>query len=161
MLILLSFSLNGLVRADDTGDPSLMTEPGWRSGWNLQFSLYTRHWDPEPDHNDNQQMVSFELRARDNWLGGLSVFDNSFGQSCQLLYVGKTWPLFDSPRWYAKLIGGLIHGYDKPYADKIPLNGLGVAPAVIPSVGYRHRKLIVETHFAGLAAVTVTAGMRF
>jgi hypothetical protein len=147
--------------ADDGGDPSPTGKSGWKTGWNLQFSLYTRHWDPEPDHNNDQNMISLEMRARDNWLAGLSLFDNSFGQSSQLLYVGRTWALFDSPHWYAKLIGGLIHGYKEPYEDKIPLNGLGVAPAVIPSLGFRHRRLIVETHFAGFAAVTITAGVRF
>lgn len=134
---------------------------GWVTGWNLQISLYTVHWDPEPEHNNDQNMVTVEARLQRDWLAGLSVFDNSYDQSSQLLYVGKTWPVLDSPHWYFKLIGGLIHGYDYPYDDKIPLNGLGIAPAIIPSLGFRHRHLIVEAHFAGLAAMTVTAGVRF
>lgn len=131
------------------------------TGWNLQISLYTVHWDPEPEHNNDQNMVTVEARLQRDWLAGLSVFDNSYDQSSQLLYVGKTWPVLDSPHWYFKLIGGLIHGYDYPYDDKIPFNGLGIAPAIIPSLGFRHRHLMVEAHFAGLAAMTITAGLRF
>jgi hypothetical protein len=134
---------------------------GWITGWNLQFSLYTRHWDPSPEHNNHQHMITLEARLRDNWLTGLSVFDNSFYQPTQLVYVGKTWPLLDSQHWYFKLIGGLIHGYKEPYEDKIPLNGLGIAPAILPSVGYQRGHVLVEAHLAGFAAVTVTAGVRF
>ena len=133
----------------------------WVTGWNLQTSLYTRHWDPSPEHNNNQHMITLEVRSLDNWLAGLSVFDNSFYQPTQLVYVGKTWPLLDSPHWYVKLIGGLIHGYKEPYEDKIPLNGLGIAPAVLPSLGYRRGHFLVEAHMAGLAAMTLTAGVRF
>ena len=146
------------LRAAETGTA---TEPRKIEGWNLQFSLYTRHWDPSPEHNNDQNMITVEARFRDEWLAGLSVFDNSFHQPTQLLYIGKTWPLFDSPHWYAKLIGGLIHGYKEPYEDKIPFNGLGVAPAILPSLGYRHGYLVVEVHLAGLAAMTITAGVRF
>jgi hypothetical protein len=135
--------------------------PGRISGWNVQFSLYTRHWDPSPEHNDHQRMITLEARLRDQWLAGLSLFDNSFDQPTQLVYVGRTWPLFGSPHFYLKLIGGLIHGYKEPYEDKIPFNGLGVAPAIVPSLGYRHRRVLVEVHFAGFAAMTVTAGVSF
>lgn len=149
------------LRADETGTGAAQANPRKIEGWNLQLSLYTRHWDPSPEHNNDQNMITVEARFRDEWLAGLSVFDNSFDQPTQLLYVGKTWPLFDSPHWYAKLIGGLIHGYKEPYEDKIPFNGLGVAPAILPSLGYRHGYLVVEVHLAGLAAMTVTAGVRF
>jgi len=131
------------------------------TGWNLQFSLYTRHWDPSPEHNNHQHMISVEARFRDEWLAGLSVFDNSFYQPTQLVYVGKTWPLPDSSHWYFKLVGGLIHGYKEPYEDKIPFNGLGIAPAILPSVGYRRGHFLAEAHLAGVAAITITAGVRF
>jgi len=144
-------------RAAEAGGPP----QGRITGWNLQVSLYTRHWDPSPEHNNHQHMINLEARLRDDWLAGLSVFENSFYQDTQLAYVGKTWSLLDSPNWYFKVIGGLIHGYKEPYQDKIPLNGLGVAPAIIPTLGYRRRHLMIEAHFAGLAAVTLTAGVRF
>jgi len=147
--------------AEEPGAEAGQDESGMIEGWNLQTSLYTRHWDPSPEHNNDQNMVTVEARFHDEWLAGLSVFDNSFDQPTQLLYVGRTWALFDSSHWYLKLIGGLIHGYKDEYQDKIPLNGLGVAPAILPSLGYRRGYLVVEAHFAGVAAMTVTAGIRF
>jgi hypothetical protein len=141
-------------------DEGSMTR-SWITGWNVQLSLYTRHWSPSPEHNNHQHMITVEARSHDDWLAGLSVFDNSFYQPTQLVYVGKTWPLLDSPHWYFKLVGGLVHGYKEPYEDKIPLNGLGIAPAILPSVGYRRGHFLIEAHLAGVAAMIVTAGVRF
>lgn len=52
-----------------------------------------------------------------------------------------------SGRWYAKLMAGLIHGYKEPYEDKIPFNGLGIAPAVMPALGARHDRVDIEGGF--------------
>lgn len=137
-------------------------ESAWGiNGWNLQTSLYTFHFHPDPDHVNNQRMIDLELRFNNDWLAGFSHFDNSFGQPSQLLYAGKTWPLYHSPNWYVKLIGGLLHGYKEPYEDKIPLNQLGIAPAIVPSLGFKYRHLVVEAHLGGLAVLTFTAGIRF
>lgn len=117
--------------AGEAGSPA----QGGITGWNLQVSLYTRHWDPSPEHNNRQHMITLEARWRDDWLAGLSVFENSFYQDSQLVYVGKTWSLLDSPNWYFKVIGGLIHGYKDPYEDKIPLNGLVWLQPSFPLLG--------------------------
>jgi hypothetical protein len=58
-------------------------------------------------------------------------------------------------------MGGLLHGYKEPYEDKIPLNQLGVAPAIVPALGFRYKWFIAEANLGGLAVVTVTAGVRF
>jgi hypothetical protein len=163
LICLCLFAVGGVSEAMAESQAAEAGSPvqGGITGWNLQFSLYTRHWDPSPEHNNHQHMITLEARWRDDWLAGLSVFENSFYQDTQLVYVGKTWSLPDSPNWYFKVIGGLVHGYKEPYQDKIPLNGLGVAPAIIPSLGYRRRHLMIEAHFAGLSAMTLTAGIRF
>jgi hypothetical protein len=129
--------------------------------WALQTSLYTTHFDPDPDHVNDQNLVGIEAHLAGDWLGGVAVFDNSFGQSSQLVYAGKIWPLLGSQHWYAKLTGGLVHGYKEPYEDKIPLNGLGVAPVVIPALGFRYGYFVAEANLGGLAVVMVTAGVRF
>lgn len=131
------------------------------TGWNLVFSLYTKHFDPDPDHNNDQNLVGLEAVFRNDWLAGVAVFDNSFGQASQYVYVGKTWPILKSELWYVKLTGGLLHGYKEPYEDKIPLNGLGIAPAILPAVGIRYKLVFCELELAGVAAATVTAGFRF
>ncbi|MBT8048183.1 MAG: sn-glycerol-3-phosphate transporter [Xanthomonadales bacterium] len=135
---------------------------GWKiKGWNIQTSLYTKHWDPDPDHTNKQKLIGPELVFENDYLVGLAVFRNSFDQPSQMIYIGKTWPLFRSDYFYFKLIGGLLHGYKEPFEDKIPLNGLGVAPAILPALGFRYKRVIIEAQIAGTAALTITGGLRF
>lgn len=146
-----------LGEAQDYADTS-----GWRiESWFVHTSLYTRHFDPEPDHVNDQNLLAIEAGFTNGWIGGLAVFDNSFGQDTQFLYAARRWPLFHSDHWYAKLMGGLMHGYEEPYEDKIPFNGLGVAPAILPGLGYRNGLFMGELHLGGLAVVTLTVGLRF
>ena len=147
----------------DAGD---YTDPGEPGDWNvvalnLQTSVYTRHFDPDPDHVNDQNLLALEAVFANDWLAGLTVFDNSFGQNSQFLYVGKTWSISRTGLWYFKLTGGLLHGYEEPYQDKIPLNGLGVAPAVVPTLGFLYKRIIVEAQLLGTAAMMVTTGFRF
>jgi hypothetical protein len=129
--------------------------------WQVQTSVYTRHFDPDPDHNNDQNLIGVEAVFENDWLAGAAVFDNSFGQPSQLIFIGKTWPLLSSDYWYVKLTGGLLHGYKEPYEDKIPYNGMGIAPAIIPSLGFRYRRVFAEANLGGLAVITFTAGLRF
>jgi hypothetical protein len=124
-------------------------------------SLYTKHYDPEPGHVNDQQMVGLEFGMTGDRLWGVVLFDNSFGQDSQYLYVGKKWRVLESDRWYFKLTGGLLRGYEGPYEDKIPFNGLGIAPAVIPAIGFRHKRGFVEIAQLGLAAGMITVGRTF
>jgi hypothetical protein len=149
------------VSADDA-DSDSDNGSGWKiKGWNIQTSLYTKHWDPDPDHTNHQYLIAPELVFENDYLVGLSFFKNSFGQSSQLLYIGKTWNMFRSEHFYFKLVGGLIHGYKEPYEDKIPFNGLGIAPFIIPAFGFRYKHFMTEVQIAGTAAITITAGLRF
>jgi hypothetical protein len=135
---------------------------GWKiSGWSIQTSLYTKHWDSDPDHTNHQKLISPELIFENNYLVGLAIFRNSFDQPSQFLYIGKTWRLFRTDWLYFKLVGGLLHGYKEPFEDKIPFNGLGVAPAILPSFGVRYKHLMMEVQIAGTAAITITGGLRF
>ena len=129
--------------------------------FHLYISLYTNHYDPEPDHVDDQQMLGIEFEKTGNRLWGLAMFDNSFGQESQYLYVGKKWRILESDRWYFKLTGGLLHGYEEPYEDKIPLNGLGIAPAIVPAIGYRYKNVFAEFAQLGLAAGMINVGITF
>lgn len=130
-------------------------------GWNLQTSLYTKHFDPDPDHNNNQKLIGVEARFEKNWVIGGAVFDNSFGQNSQLIYMGKYWYLFGSKHWYGKVMAGLLHGYKEPYEDKIPFNGAGIAPVIVPSLGFKYKWFIIEGNLGGVSTFTVTAGVTF
>lgn len=143
------------------GDVQAGQPTGQLSGWKIQTSVYTRHFDQDPEHNNDQNMLSAEALLKNDWLIGASLFDNSFYQRSQLVYAGKSWSLRGSDSWYFKLTGGLLHGYKEPYEDKIPYNGLGIAPVIIPALGFRYRWLVAEANLGGLAVVLFTAGVRF
>ncbi len=142
--------------------PDASTENPWSiKQWTVQTSLYTWHWSPDPDHNNHQHLLGVEALFANDWLAGIAIFDNSFDQSSQLLYFGKSWKLFHSKYWYVKLIGGLLHGYKEPYEDKIPFNEYGIAPVILPAIGFRYRRVLLEANIAGTSAVTITAGFTF
>jgi hypothetical protein len=135
---------------------------GWSvEDWQIHTSVYTKHFDPEPDHVNHQKLLGVEAIMENRWVAGFAWFDNSFGQNSQYLYIGKRWRLLGSELWYFKLTGGLLHGYKEPYEDKIPLNDLGIAPAIVPTLGFRYKFFVTEVNLAGLAAVTITAGIVF
>lgn len=129
--------------------------------WRFQTSLVTKHWDPDPEHVDHSKLISFEFETDNRWLYGFAHFDNSFGQPSQYVYTGYTWPLFGQDRIYFKLTGGLLHGYKHPHKHKIPLNGLGVAPAIVPAFGFKYKRVFTELQILGTAAITWTAGFNF
>jgi len=129
--------------------------------WHFQTSLYTKHWSEDPDHVNNQKLLNIEFETSTGWMYGFAHFDNSFGQPSQYLYAGYSWPLFGKDWTYFKLTGGFLHGYKEPYDEKIPLNDLGVAPAIVPSFGLRYKRVFTELQILGTAAITVTAGFSF
>jgi hypothetical protein len=106
-------------------------------------------------------MLGIEAQMTNNWLFGFATFDNSFGQRSEYVYAGYNWALFGSEHWFFKVTGGLIYGYKEPYKDKIPLNELGIAPAALPTLGFRYKNFITEVNLAGKVALTVTAGISF
>jgi len=107
---LLVFSAHSYAEEDTTIEAD--ESSGWKiSGWNIQTSLYTKHWDSDPDHTNHQKLIGPELVFENNYLVGLAIFRNSFDQPSQFLYIGKTWRLFRTEWLYFKLVGGLLHGY--------------------------------------------------
>ena len=151
-----------LVSCSLMADEFIVENSGWSiTDWTLMTSGYTWHFDPEPYHENHQNLFAVEAGFSNRWILGASSFDNSYGQNSQFLYLGRKWQVRQSNHWYVKLRGGLLHGYKEPYEDKIPLNGLGVAPAIIPALGFQYRNFVSEINFAGTAAVTFTFGFQF
>jgi hypothetical protein len=162
LLVLLVFFAGPGLAQDQPAAEKQNQGSGWEvEQWYIFTSLYTWHFDPEPDHVNNQKMLGLESQMKNNWVFGLAIFDNSFGQNSQFLYTGYKWDLFGSKLWYFKLTGGLLHGYKEPYEDKIPLNDLGVAPAIVPTLGFQYKFFVAEANLGGLAALTITAGIAF
>lgn len=128
----------------------------------LQTSIYTRHFRPNPEHNNHQHLVNLEYQRPDQWIVGASAFDNSFGQATQYVYFGRLFrPLESAPSMHLKLTGGLIHGYSGQYRDKIPYNTRGVAPAIIPAIGLSGKHVSGEINFFGIAGVMVSMGVLY
>lgn len=128
--------------------------------WLIQTSLYTNHWRNDPEHNNHQELIGVERNRADGSLWGGSTFLNSFDQRSYYAYYGRRWVSEQYPV-YLKLSGGLIHGYKGEYDDKIPLNQLGVAPVIIPSLGAHYGPVATELVVLGTAAIMVNIGYRY
>lgn len=138
----------------------------WRTDrFYLQTSVATRHFSPSPDHVNNQKLVNAEWRfnsfaASGQWLAGAALFDNSFGQSSQYVYGGWLVRPFEGLQpLYFKITAGALHGYKGVYKDKIPFNSSGVAPAILPSVGYCFNRICSELVLFGGAGMMLTLGV--
>lgn len=146
----------------------------------LQTSLWTTHYNPEPDHNNHQKLINLEYYFndevklfvnseqpdwRDNirWLVGGATFENSFEQQSTYLYGGGRYDytVDDNTKAYIKLTAGLLHGYRGEYKDKIPLNELGVAPVILPALGVQYRRVNIELVPFAAAGVMLNAGLYF
>ncbi len=138
----------GIATADDGGF------------WYLQTSVYTTHWNHDPDHNNHQKLIGLERNRADGVVWGGATFKNSFSQRSNYVYAGKRFD-WDGTPFYAKVTGGALQGYRGEYRDKIPLNHLGVAPAIIPSVGAHYGPVGAELVVLGNAAAMVNVGVRF
>lgn len=130
--------------------------------WYFQTSLYTKHFSVNPQHDNSQRLLNLEFWRSDNYLAGLALFDNSFGQRSQYAYVGRVWrPFEQTPKVYLKLTGGFLHGYKGEFKNKIPFNSAGVAPAFVPSIGYTWGRLNSELVLFGTAGMMINLGLFF
>lgn len=148
----------------------------------LQTSLWTRHYSPEPDHNNRQDLVGIEWQAPESmrfdwqeesaavermpwlrdvsWVAGAASFRNSFSQRSTYVYGGARYDFHSGhrTRLYAKLTAGLLNGYRGEYRDKIPFNRHGVAPAILPAVGLDYRRVNLEMVPFGTSGVMFNVG---
>ncbi len=125
-----------------------------------QASPYTYHWSYDPRHAKYSWLFSLEVDRPDRWLEGAAYFNNSFNQKCEYLYVGKVvWAQDEDVQgWYLKVTGGVILGYKGQYQNKIPYNHDGVAPGLLPSLGYQRGPWNAQLNVLGFAGLVVTVG---
>ncbi|WP_075881608.1 hypothetical protein [Vreelandella massiliensis] len=130
----------------------------------VQTSLYTRHFNPDPEHTDQQRLISIEAHTPDRWHVGGARFKNSFNQDSVYVYAGKSFPLWQPNATFelrGKLTAGLLHGYRGEYRDKIPFNHYEIAPAAMPAIGIRWHHVESDLIIFGKAGMMLTAGVRF
>jgi hypothetical protein len=126
----------------------------------LQTSLVNIHFNYDPAHVKYPKLIYGEYHLSDQWLLGAAAFDNSFGQASQTIFGGWRYrPFPELQPLYLKILGGLIHGYHGQYRDKIPFNHSGVAPVVLPSVGYCISRVCSEIVIVGGAGLLFTLGV--
>lgn len=153
--------------------------PGEAFYFQVQTSLWTTHFNPKPEHNNNQNLIGFEVygerlpeskyqRYNDSFdyarpLLGAAWFRNSYGQKTIYAYGGIRQNLvrYHELQTYGKITAGFIHGYRGEYQHKIPFNQLGIAPAVVPMVGAQYRSAFAEMTLFGASGVMLTVGVTF
>lgn len=128
--------------------------------WYFQTSAYTKHWKPDPDHNNRQKLIGIERNHEDGSLWGDATFLNSFDQRSYYGYYGHRWVADEYPV-YAKLSGGLVYGYKGKYKDRIPLNRYGIAPVLVPAIGTFYGPVGAELVILGGAAAMINVGLRY
>ena len=137
-------------------------EPENDQEWDLTLSPYTYHWHDNPEHRP-VFLGALDHHVAGNRFCGLAAFRNSFGQPSAYLYIGQRWDgVLGQPNLFAKLSAGFIYGYKGKFQDKIPFNDYGVAPVIIPSLGYSfNRHDSAQIMVLGTAGVLFAYGHRF
>lgn len=139
--------------------PNVFADTGDKSYWNVQTSVYTKHFHPKPEHNNHQDLISVDYNFSSKWFIGGASFRNSFRQHSIYVYTGKRFDLDNTP-FFTRISGGFIHGYRGKYKHKIPMNGLGIAPAIIPSAGIQVNRFTTEILLLGFNATMVNVGFQ-
>ncbi len=117
------------------------------------------HFTYDEDHTDAPWFVGVEIDRSDQWLYGLSLFNNSFGQFSQYIYGGYKFKFKNKfENFHAKISAGIIHGYKDEYQDKIPFNNSGFAPAIVPGLGWKKDKLGIDAYLLGNSGLLFTIG---
>jgi len=125
----------------------------------VQLSPYSIHFNKGPEHTGDPWLVGVEWQDRSRWLAGYSYFNNSFDQKCHYIYGGYSWGFSDRhPNWYLKVTGGLLYGYKEPFEDKLPVNYNGLAPVIIPGLGYKVDRFNVQLNILGANGFMLTFG---
>lgn len=145
----------------------------------VQTSVATWHYNPEPYHNNNQRLINLEYYFapevrpykqnfgdwRDDvyWLAGGATFKNSYDQQSHYIYGGGRYdmPVSQFSNIYVKLTAGFLHGYRGEFKNKIPLNNAGVAPVILPAVGWQYRRANVELVPFAAAGMMMNVGWVF
>ncbi|HUF19744.1 MAG TPA: sn-glycerol-3-phosphate transporter [Burkholderiales bacterium] len=132
---------------------------GGRLVFHLAPAVY--HYRHDPRHNNYPWLMGLEYESRNNWLGGAAYFRNSFDQPSNYLYLGKRWfPDFLPENVYVKVTGGILLGYKEPYENKVPLNNRkGIAPGVLPAIGYQFKRASIQLVPLGAAGLMLTLGV--
>lgn len=137
-------------------------EDGLERPWYLQGGGYV-HYEDSDDYEGPPLVLGLEHHWPSDWLAGLTLFNNSFGQFSQYGYLGRQFhPLEALPGLRLKLTVGIVQGYRGEHFDALPIRweerwGLGV----VPSIGYQKGRVGVDVAFLKESAVLFLLGYQF
>jgi hypothetical protein len=133
-----------------------------------QTSLWTAHYstneDDDEEYNNQQNLIGVEVHNPERWFTGAAWLKNSFDQPIWYFYAGREFPLWqpsEDLEVRAKLTAGGLRGYDGDKKDKISYNSLGIAPAILPTIGARWGRFEADMLLFGTAGAMFNAGVRF
>ncbi len=131
--------------------------------WYVQGGTFIHYDEDDPDYDGSRIFVGVEYFRSRKWSYGFSMFDNSFGQFSQYAYAARSFHPFKSqPNVHIKITAGVVHGYDEPHHDTLPVRwgdswGLGA----IPTIGYKSERFGMDVAFLKASGVLFLAGYSF
>lgn len=164
-LTLAAFGVAAQAQSDKRYCPDFLAVPGAPEPTHrgeFTFSPFTHHFSHNPEHKP-VVLVAIDEQLPGGRLCGISFFSNSFGQPSTYAYVGQQFNgLFDNPKLFVKVTGGIIYGYVGKYQHKVPLNHGGFSPGVIPAIGYNLSEHdSVQMKLLGTAGLMFSYGRKF
>jgi hypothetical protein len=115
----------------------------------LQLASYT-HYTSSDDYEGPPIYGGVEVLKANNWFYGIGLFNNSYSQFSQYLYVGRRFDLYrvnDDMQLHLKLSGGALHGYHGKHEDSLPVRIGDIGPVIIPSLGMHFRRWTFDLVF--------------
>jgi len=140
-------------------------EPDSDSGtgsWYLQGGAYV-HFSNDERYEGPPLFVGIEHRDENMTLVGFSVFNNSFGDFTQYLYVGKEFRLSQKyPGFRFKITAGIVRGYEGEHHDVLPIRwgdswGLGA----VPVIGYQGKRVGFDIAVLSASGLLFLVGYEF
>lgn len=124
----------------------------------IQFATYA-HFSDSDERQGPAVYYGAEVLKKSQWLYGLGLFDNSFGQFSQYLYFGRQYNLTRvHPNLHVKLTGGIVHGYKEEHRDDLPYTIGDFAPFIVPSIGVHDDHWSADLVLLGIRALMVNIG---
>lgn len=130
--------------------------------WYIQAGAY-KHYSDDEKYEGPPIFAGIEYHKSSTLLFGLSVFNNSFGDASQYLYVGRNFhPSKTYPNLRIKLTGGVAHGYSDENQDVSPIRwGDSWILGIVPTLGYQGGRFGADLALLGDSGLLFLLGYSF
>jgi hypothetical protein len=130
--------------------------------WYLQVGAYTHYGDKE-EYEGPPLFAGIEHHNKNRTIIGYSMFNNSFGDFSQYLYLGKAFhPLEKYPWLRIKLTIGIVHGYKDKNQEILPIRwGEASGIGVVPTIGYQKGRVGFDLGILSASGLLFLVGYKF